>query len=48
VRNEIISIGASDLPVFRRSVIPKALTWESRQQPSSRAYTLLTGYFPYL
>jgi hypothetical protein len=37
-----------ELPLFRRSVIPRALTWKSRQQPSSRASTLLTGYFPYL
>jgi hypothetical protein len=39
---------SADLPLFRRSITPRALTWKSRQQPSSRASTLLTGYFPYL
>jgi hypothetical protein len=38
----------TDLPLFRRSITPRALTWENCQQPSSRASTLLTGYFPYL
>jgi hypothetical protein len=38
----------ADLPLFRRSITPGALTWKSLQQPSSRASTLLTGYFPYL
>ena len=37
-----------DLPLFRRSINPRALTWKRLQQPSSRASTLLTGYFPYL
>jgi hypothetical protein len=40
--------GSHDLPVNRRSITPRALTWKSRQRPSSRASTLLTGYFPYL
>jgi len=31
--------------LFRRSIIPRALTWKRRQQPSSRASMLLTGYF---
>ena len=35
----------SELPFFRRSVIPRALTWKRLQQPSSRASTLLTGLF---
>jgi hypothetical protein len=39
---------AADLPFFRRSITPRALTWKNRQQPSSSASTLLTGYFPYL
>jgi hypothetical protein len=34
----------ADLPLFRRSITPRAVTWKSRQQPSSRASTLLTGY----
>ena len=38
----------ADLPFFRRSITPRALTWKSRQQPSSCASTLLTGDFPYL
>jgi hypothetical protein len=38
----------AELPLFRRSITPRALTWKSRRQPSSRASTLLTGYFPYL
>jgi hypothetical protein len=39
---------ADELPFFRRSIIPRAPTWKNGQQPSSRAYTLLTGYFRYL
>src|SRR5580704_4497924 len=39
---------AIELPLFRRSITPRALTWKSLQQPSSRASTLLTGYFPHL
>jgi hypothetical protein len=34
---------AVDLPLFRRSVIPRALTWKRLQQPSSRASTPLTA-----
>ena len=37
-----------ELPLFRRAITPRALTWKSCQQHSSRASTLLTGYFPYL
>jgi hypothetical protein len=39
---------AIELPLFRRSITLRALTWKSRQQPSSRASMLLTGYFLYL
>ena len=39
---------AIELPLFRRSIILRALTWKRRQQPSSRASTLPSGYFPYL
>ena len=39
---------AIELPLFRRSIIPRAVTWERLQQPSSRASALLTGYFPCL
>jgi hypothetical protein len=38
---------AIELPLFRRSIILRALTWKRRQQPSSRASTLPSGYFPY-
>jgi hypothetical protein len=31
--------------LFRSSIILRAVTWKRRQQPSSRASTLLTGYF---
>jgi hypothetical protein len=37
-----------DLPFFRSSVIPRGLTWERLQQPSSRALTLLTDCSPCL
>ena len=33
----------ADLPLFRSSVIPRALTWKRLQQPSSRASTPLTA-----
>ena len=35
----------SELPPFRRSIIPRALTWKRLRQPSSRASALLSGYF---
>jgi len=38
----------TELPLFRRSIIPRALTWKRLRQPSSRASTLLTGCSPYL
>jgi len=38
----------TELPLFRRSIIPRALTWKRLRQPSSRASTLPSGYFPYL
>ena len=33
---------------FREVYHPESTYLESRQQPSSRASTLLAGYFPYL
>jgi len=38
----------AELPLFRRSIIPRAPTWKRHQQPSSHASALLTGYFPCL
>ena len=40
--------GTFDLPLFRSSVILRALTWKRLQQPSSRASMLLTGCSPCL
>ena len=40
--------GPIDPPLFRSSVILRALTWKTLQQPSSRASTLLTGCSPCL
>jgi len=37
-----------ELPLFRRSITPRAITWKRPRQSSSRASTLLTGYFPCL
>jgi hypothetical protein len=36
----------AERPFFRGSNTLRALTWKRLQQPSSRASTLLTGYFP--
>ena len=33
----------ADLPLFRSTVIPRALTWKRLQQPSSLASTLVSG-----
>ena len=48
IKSSYRGIETNNLPVNRSSVIPRALICKRRQQPSSRALTLLTGYFQYL
>jgi hypothetical protein len=46
-QRRVVADYAIELPLFRGSITPRALTWEKLQQPSSRASTLVTGCPPY-
>ena len=45
---ELAAADPAEPPLFRRSIILRALTWKTLQQPSSRASALLTGCSPCL